>query len=147
MTKYLDPINRTTVNENSHRPIIVLRLGETYLVAAEAAFRLGQSATAASYINTIRTRAATAGNTASMQIGAADITIDFILDERTRELACEQVRWYDLVRTHKLVERVRKNDDYLAKANIQDLDTLRPIPLSQINAVITGTPYPQNPGW
>ena len=147
MTKYLDPINRTTVNENSHRPIIVMRLGETYLVAAEAAYRLGQTATAASYINTIRTRAATTGNTANMQIGAGDLTIDFILDERTRELACEQVRWYDLVRTHKLVERVRKYDDYLAKANIQDLDTLRPIPLSQINAVITGTPYPQNSGW
>jgi hypothetical protein len=147
MTKYLDPINRTTVNENSHRPIIVLRLGETYLVAAEAALRLGLPATAASYINTIRTRAATAGNTANMQISAGDVTIDFILDERTRELACEQVRWYDLVRTHKLVERVRKYDDYLAKPNIQDLDTLRPIPLSQINAVITGAPYPQNPGW
>jgi len=147
MTKYLDPINRTTVNENSHRPIIVMRLGETYLVAAEAAYRLGQTATAASYINTIRTRAATTGNTANMQIGAGDVTIDFILDERTRELACEQVRWYDLVRTHKLVERVRKYDDYLAKANIQDFDTLRPIPLSQINAVITGTPYPQNSGW
>jgi hypothetical protein len=147
MTKYLDPINRTTVNENSHRPIIVMRLAETYLVAAEAAYQLGQTATAASYINVIRGRAATVGHTADMQIAASDVNIDFILDERTRELACEQVRWYDLVRTHKLIERVRKYDDYLAKANIQDLDTLRPIPLSQINAVITGPAYPQNPGW
>lgn len=147
MTKYLDPINRTTVNENSHRPITIMRLGETYLVAAEAAFRLGQNATAASYINVIRSRAATVGNTANMQIADTDINIDFILDERTRELACEQVRWFDLVRNHKLIERVRKYDDYLAKANIQDFDTLRPIPLSQVNAVITGPPYPQNTGW
>jgi hypothetical protein len=147
MTKYLDPINRTTVNENSHRPITIMRLGETYLVAAEAAFRLGQNGTAASYINVIRSRAATPGNAANMQIADTDINIDLILDERTRELACEQVRWFDLVRNHKLIERVRKYDDYLAKANIQDLDTLRPIPLSQVNAVITGPPYPQNQGW
>ena len=147
MTKYLDPINRTTVNENSHRPIIVMRLAETYLVAAEAAYQMGQAATAASYINLVRSRAATTGHAANMQITASDVNIDFILDERTRELACEQVRWYDLVRTHKLIERVQKYDDYLAKASIQPLDTLRPIPLSQINAVITGPAYPQNPGW
>lgn len=145
MKKYLDP-NRLTPNENSHRPIIVMRLAETYLIAAEAAFKLGQP-TAATYINAVRTRAATPGKTAAMQISAADVNIDFILDERTRELACEQVRWFDLVRTGKLIERVRKYDDYEAKKNIQDFHMLRPIPLSQINAVITGTPYPQNPSW
>jgi len=146
MTKYLDP-NRLTVNENSHRPIIVMRLAETYLVAAEAAFQLGQPDVAAGYINTVRTRAAATGKQAQMQIAGSDINIDFILDERTRELCCEQVRWFDLVRTGKLIERVRKYDDFEAKKNIQDFDILRPIPLSQINAVITGTPYPQNPGW
>jgi hypothetical protein len=146
MTKYLDP-NRLTVNENSHRPIIVMRLAETYLVAAEAAFQLGQLDVAAGYINTIRTRAAVAGKQAQMQIAGSAINIDFILDERTRELCCEQLRWFDLVRTGKLIERVRKYDDFEAKKNIQDFDILRPIPLSQINAVISGTPYPQNPGW
>lgn len=147
MTKYLDPLNRTTPNENSHRPIIVFRLAETYLIAAEAAFKLGQPANAAMYINTLRTRAAYAGHTAQMQISASDITLDFILDERTREMACEQVRWFDLVRTGKLIERVRKYDDYQAKLNIQDFDVLRPIPIGQINSVISGPPYPQNPGW
>jgi hypothetical protein len=147
MTKYLDPLNRTTPNENSHRPIIVFRLAETYLIAAEAAFKLGDASNAANYINVLRTRAAYVGHTAQMQIAASDITLDYILDERTREMACETVRWFDLVRTGKLIERVRKYDDYQAKTNIQDFDILRPIPLSQINAVITGTPYPQNPGW
>jgi hypothetical protein len=147
MTKYLDRLNRTTPNENSHRSIIVFRLGETYLIAAEAAFKLGQPATAATYINAIRTRAAYAGHTPQMQIAASDITLDFLLDERTREMACEQVRWFDLVRTGKLIERVRKYDDYQAKLNIQDFDVLRPIPLSQINAVISGPAYLQNPGW
>lgn len=147
MTKYLDPLNRTTPNENSHRPIIVFRLAETYFVAAEAALKLGQPDVAASYINVIRTRAAYPGHAPQMQVTAADMTIDFLLDEKTREMAVEQMRWYDLVRTGKLLERVRKYDDYQAKSNIQDFHVLRPIPLSQINAVITGPAYPQNPGW
>lgn len=146
MTKYLDP-NRLTVNENSHRPIIVYRLAETYLIAAEAAFKLNRNDDAATYINVIRSRAAASGKQANVQITAADINIDFILDERTRELIGENLRWYDLVRTGKLVERVRKYDDFEAKNNIKDFHVLRPIPLSQINAVTTGTPYQQNPGW
>ncbi|HWW42146.1 RagB/SusD family nutrient uptake outer membrane protein, partial [Pedobacter sp.] len=144
--KYLDP-NRLTVNENSHRPIMVFRLAETYLVAAEAAFKLGQNEAAAAYLNTLRTRAAAPGKQAQMQVTASDINIDFILDERSRELFAENVRWFDLVRTGKLLERVRKYDDFEAKNNIKDFHVLRPIPLSQINAVTVGTPYPQNPGW
>jgi hypothetical protein len=147
MTKYLDPLNRTTPNEDSHRPIIIFRLAETYLIAAEAAFKLGDNADAAKYINVIRTRAANAGHTTQMQISASDITLDYILDERTREMACETVRWFDLVRTGKLIERVKEYDDYQAHLNIQDFDILRPIPISQINAVISGPAYPQNPGW
>jgi len=146
MTKYLDP-NRLTVNENSHRPIMVFRLAETYLVAAEAAFKLGQNEAAAAYLNTLRTRAAAPGKQAQMQVTASDINIDFILDERSRELFAENVRWFDLVRTGKLLERVRKYDDFEAKNNIKDFHVMRPIPLSQINAVTVGTPYPQNPGW
>lgn len=147
MTKYLDPLNRTTPNENSHRPIIVFRLAETYLIAAEAAFKLGQSDVAATYINVIRSRAAYAGHTAQMQITSADINLDFLLAERTREMMSETVRWFDLVRTGTLISRVRTYDDFQAKLNIQDFDILRPIPIKQINTVITGPPYPQNPGW
>ena len=146
MKKYLDP-NRDTPNENSHRPIIVLRLAETYLIAAEAAFKLGQTGLAATYINVIRTRAAAPGKQALVQVAEGDISLDFILDERTRELCAENLRWFDLVRTGKLLERVRKYDDFEAKNNIKDFHVLRPVPLSQINSVITGTPYSQNPGW
>jgi len=57
------------------------------------------------------------------------------------------VRWFDLVRTGTLLERVQAYDDVEAFKNIQWFHTLRPIPLNQINRTITGDPYPQNPGW
>jgi hypothetical protein len=56
------------------------------------------------------------------------------------------VRWWDLVRTGKLLERVKLHNKEAA-ANIIAKHILRPIPQAQIDAVTTGDPYPQNPGW
>ena len=146
MMKYNDT-KRANLNFPSIRPVIAYRFAETYLIAAEAAFRVGNMADAATYINIIRTRAAyPTGNVAAMQITATDINIDFILDERTRELCGEVVRWLDLVRTGKLIERVKLHNSEAA-INILPKHILRPIPQAQIDAVTTGTPYPQNPGW
>ncbi len=146
MMKYNDT-KRANLNFPSIRPVIAYRLAETYLIAAEAAFRIGNMGDAVIYINTIRTRAAyPGGDVAAMQITAANINIDFILDERTRELCGELVRWLDLVRTGKLIERVKLHNSEAA-INILPKHVLRPIPQAQIDAVTTGTPYPQNPGW
>ncbi|HET7896430.1 MAG TPA: RagB/SusD family nutrient uptake outer membrane protein, partial [Flavisolibacter sp.] len=82
----------------------------------------------------------------AMDVQASDLSIDFILDERSRELCGEMVRWWDLVRTDKLLERVRLHNPEAAP-NIQQKHVLRPIPQAQIDAVTTGEPYPQNPGW
>jgi starch-binding outer membrane protein, SusD/RagB family len=146
MMKYNDT-KRANLNFPSIRPVIAYRLAETYLVAAEAAFRTGNMPDAVTWINTIRTRAAyPTGDAVAMQITAANINIDFILDERTRELCGELMRWLDLVRTGKLIERVRLHNSEAAP-NIQAKHILRPIPQAQIDAVVTGPPYPQNPGW
>ena len=56
------------------------------------------------------------------------------------------MRWFDLVRTGKLIERVKLYNPE-AGANILPKHILRPIPQSQIDAVTTGAPYPQNAGW
>jgi hypothetical protein len=140
MTKYFDT-KRGDLNSPSIRPVIVFRLAETYLIAAEAAFRIGNIPDAVKYINTVRERAAyPTGNVSAMDITAADISLDFILDERSRELCGENVRWWDLVRTGKLIQRVKMHNREAA-ANIIDKHVLRPIPQAQIDATTTGDPY------
>jgi starch-binding outer membrane protein, SusD/RagB family len=117
-----------------------------YLIAAEAEFNLGNAGNAATHLNKIRTRAAIPGREAAMQIQAADVTLDFILDERARELAGEQLRWFDLKRTNKLVDRVtRLNPD--AAQYIKSFHTVRPIPQSQIDAVTNKGEFLQNEGY
>lgn len=79
----------------------IFRLAEMYLIYAEAVLRGGtggNSATALGYINGLRTRAY--GNT-SGNITAGQLTTDFILDERARELYYEAQRRTDLIRYGK----------------------------------------------
>lgn len=147
LTKYFDS-KRSTPDVVSIRPVIVYRLAETYLIAAEAAFMAGGlTPQAVALINTVRERAAAnPANKTQMDIQASDLSLDFILEERSRELCGENMRWYDLVRTGKLIERVKAYNPEAGVA-IQAKHILRPIPQSQIDAVTTGPKYPQNPGW
>ncbi len=145
----------------SVRPFIVYRFAETYLVAAEAAIKLNNLSAAATLINVVRTRAATGpANVANMTANTLnDLTargIDYLLDERSRELAGEQMRWMDLARTGKLVERVKAYNNTPATTgaaipNPQPFHVLRPIPQGQIDASIDPSQdngkYPQNPGY
>lgn len=138
---------RTSSNEaQSARDVFIMRLAEMYLIAAEAEFKIGKSDSAAYYLNVIRTRAALPGRTANMQITAANVNLDFILDERARELAGEQLRWFDLKRTNKLVDRVKALNPDGAQF-IQAYHMLRPIPQSQIDAVTNKDVFKQNPGY
>jgi hypothetical protein len=62
------------------------------------------------------------------------MTLDFILEERTRELCGESIRWPDLACRKKLVERV-KLYNLLGAANVTDKYNLRPIPQTQLDAI------------
>jgi hypothetical protein len=151
-----DDSTRLDLNDYSDRPYILYRFAELYLIAAEAAFKGGGTLQqAADMINVLRTRAAlkanqTAGQyataVAAQQITAGQVTLDFILDERSRELFAEDCRWWDLSRTKKLVERVQLHNTEGA-AGVQPYNMLRPIPQSQIDFVTEGPKYPQNPGY
>ena len=106
--------------------------------------RDGRPAEGLPYLNAVRRRAAIPQREAEMERTVDQLTLDEILNERARELAGETMRWFDLVRTHKLLERVKAyNPD--AKSNIQPFHVLRPIPQTQIDR--TTTPFPQNPGY
>lgn len=149
MIKYYDD-KRTDLNAPSVRPIIIYRLAETYLIAAEALLKDGRPDEAVPYINAIRERAAyPTGNVAAMDITVADVNIDFILDERAREMCGELCRWQDLVRTGTLLNRVKlHNAD--ARANIKNFHVLRPIPQTQVDGTITGPKYDNSryfPNW
>ena len=137
--------NRLSINdERGSRDFLLMRLAETYLLVAEALIRDGKPAEAVPFVNAVRTRAARRGFENAMQVTAAQLNIDFLLDERSRELAGESTRWFDLVRTGKLIERVKRFNPDGAVA-IQPYHVLRPIPTTQIERT-KGT-YPQNPGY
>lgn len=146
LTKHLDPTRLTFNEAQSEKDVFVIRLAEVYLIAAEAQYNLGKLDSAAYFMNIVRTRAAKPGQTAAMQVTSSQITLDFILDERAREFAGEQLRWFDLKRTGKLISRIQAlNPD--AAPNIQAYHTIRPIPQSQLDAVTNRTEFTQNTGY
>ena len=125
----------------------LFRLGEMYLIYAEAVLRGGTGgnrATALQYINLLRTRAF--GN-ASGNIGDSELTLDFIIDERGRELYWEGHRRTDLIRFNQFV-----TGNYLwpFKGGVKDgravesFRRLYPIPSSDLTA---NTNLTQNPGY
>lgn len=136
----------------STHDVVVSRLGEAYLIAAEAYLQADDKGKAAEMINKLRQRPGTikAGFEAAMNVSANDINIDFILDERAREMAGEYVRYTDLKRTHKLVEYVTKyNEDGVTEAQMKGDDgkykILRPIPQDALDK--NQTKVAQNPGY
>jgi hypothetical protein len=80
-----------------------------------------------------------------MQITANDINLDFILDERARELAGEHQRWFDLKRTGKLVDRIHRYN--LDITQVQPFHMLRPVPQVELDALTNGQQFGQNEGY
>jgi hypothetical protein len=155
LLKYFDP-SRLAVNDmQGGREWVRMRLADTYLIAAESAGRKGDFQTAVDYINIVRKRAAwqegevkmpqywreeggeqgdTHSTYAAIEVKVEDIQqnfVDFILDERGRELLGETNRWEDLVRCEKLEEYAKKwNPDAV---NLRAHHKLRPIPQKHID--------------
>lgn len=179
MKKLADP-RRLHHNDPSYRPVVHARFSDVYLIAAEAAFKLGNTTDAATMLNVVRKRAAYRTNTgptpgcaagsptcypsttsvdlyasgqtqataeAAMTIAPGQVTLDFILEERTREFYGESMRWLDLVRTKTLVTRVKAWNPTEAGTAIKTENMLRPIPQDQIDRTTVGPKYPQNPGY
>lgn len=144
VNKWIDPTRPDRQHTPGQRDVVLMRLADAYLLRAEARLQQNNPAGAAADINVVRSRAAVPGQEAAMQITAGDVDLDFLLDERAREMYGEHARWWDLTRTGKLVERVRLHN-LQAAPNIQDYHTVRPIGQDQIDRTVGG--YPQNPGY
>jgi hypothetical protein len=143
----------------------VFRAAEAYLIAAEAIVKGakgGKLGTADVYYNKVLDRALGAKKGADPKRAAApenqksleavsyratpsNIDIDMILDERARELMGEYSRWFDLKRTGKLVERVKKYNPWVKGQSISEKHNLRPIPQSEID--LSFPKMTQNPGF
>ena len=151
-------LGSSKVNGGSPRPWNVAKFSEFYLVAAEAAVKLNKNTEARDLVNVIRARAgkqtynqndnvAVSVDKSAEMVAAtpATITIDFILDERSREFWGEGYRWFDLVRTQKWTERASVY--HIAGAGYTDKDLqevrrdipanyyIRPIPQSQLDGM------------
>ena len=111
------------------------------MLRAEAYFRKGDLTNAAADLNILRSRAGVS------PITPGEVDIDFILDERARELLFEEGRRKTLIRMGKLVERVREYGLLeTSKTTIQDYHGLWPIPQKAID-VNVGAKLEQNPGY
>ena len=146
------------VNGGSPRPWNVAKFSEFYLLAAEAAVKLGKNDDAKKYVNVLRARAGKqtycvnkratqiVDHSAEMIAATPDvIDIDFILDERSREFWGEGYRWFDLVRTQKWAERASTYRIAGSGYTDKDLQTvkrdipagyyIRPIPQGQLDGM------------
>lgn len=147
LRKHIDGARADRTQFEGTRDYIAFRLAETYLILAEAQFKQGKIPEAVEAINVVRRRAAWPGKEAAMEIKAADMTMELIMEERARELLGEQMRWFDLKRWGVLLERVKKYNPQAAP-NITEKHLLRPIPQNQLDRVEGGTAsFPQNPGY
>ena len=122
------------------RDVYLARLGETNLIAAEACIKANNPAEAVKYVNIVRNRAQA---TPAVQ---SEMSINYILNERARELAGENHRWADLTRTGKLAEYVEAHNPDISNGQITQKFYLRPIPLAaiELNPALEGK---QNPEW
>ena len=146
------------VNGGSPRPWNIAKFSEFYLIGAEAAVKLGKNQDAKTLVNVLRARAGkqtycvnarapfAADHSAEMVAATPDqITIDFILDERSREFWGEGYRWFDLVRTQTWKKRASvyhiagsgytDKDLQEVKRDIPDGYYIRPIPQGQLDGM------------
>ncbi|MRS60640.1 RagB/SusD family nutrient uptake outer membrane protein [Larkinella terrae] len=122
-----------------------IRLAETYLLRAEAYIRKGDKQKAADDLNVLRNRAK------AKPVTADRATLDYVLDERVRELIMEEPRRRTLIRfgflanSPVLVDRVKKFNTKTG-SNIAEKHELFPIPQKFIDANLDAK-IEQNPGY
>ena len=141
----------TSGNGDTFKDIYVMRLAETYLSRAEAYIGLGDAASldlAIKDINTVRKRSNAKEVTLAEIGGTKETVLDYLLDERARELYSEECRHFVLRRTGTLISRVQKYANNPARhgVGIAPRNVLWPVPLREIELNIEKQ-WVQNDGY
>lgn len=144
-TKFDYGVAEAPTYEGNSKDKIRFRLAETYLLLAEAYLGLNDVGNATGAINMVRSRAnATPALT-------SEVNMDYLLDERARELLGEEMRRFTLARTGKLIDRM-KTYNYVSTpiVNNDKIDpgviTLWPVPQEVIDAN-SDVKWTNNPGY
>ncbi len=127
-----------TGSQRGKKDFIVLRLPEMYYILAEAYLANGNQSSAYDALLAIADKRAIGGDGAALLAAyginsASDVDVDFILDDRARELAGEQQRWFDLKRTGKTLERIQAHNP--DATSIAEKHLVRPIPQVELDAI------------
>jgi starch-binding outer membrane protein, SusD/RagB family len=126
-------------NGRLYSDIYVIRLAETYLLRAEAYLLKGDKDNAVVDINIVRARAK------AKPVDVSQVNINYLLDERARELVVEEPRRLTLARMGLLDDRVKMYNP-ISAASVKEFHNLFPIPQTEIDANL-GAELKQNPGY
>ncbi len=145
---FVDPVLQTlnaSTAGSTYTDQYFIRLAETYLLRAEAHLGNGNAASAAADINIVRNRAE------AIPVTPGEVDIDYMLDERMRELGVEEKRRLTLNRLGLLYDRANRycNGNPVATnfgCDVQPYHNLFPIPFDEIESN-TGATLEQNPGY
>lgn len=148
-------IGQTANQKASCADVPVMRYAEMPLIAAECYIALGNTQAAAEIINNeIRNaRVVKPGhNLSEAQVNASQMTIDWIMDERARELCGEWLRWFDMKRVYgpqgKFASIIVGRNPSMTKDDcMQEYHTLRPIPNTFLDKLENANEFGQNPGY
>lgn len=138
---------------NSDNNVQVIRYADVLLMLAEALNETGQTEAALPLLNRIRERAFNNSDYNYSSMGQSEMRTA-IYKERRLELAHEGHRWFDLVRTGRLIQRMKdhaaieaqlaESDKTSIASNIKDFHVLMPIPQHEIDLNLE---LQQNPGY
>lgn len=147
--KYLDP---PSVSGDEGNGFYILRYADVLLLLSEALNEVGYSGSVGSgtafyYLNQVRERAGLVDKTSTDLPDQASFE-NWIFDERRRELALENDRWFDIARDPNgvaIMQAYLLSEYNLTTPVLTANDLLFPIPQSEINVHNNSSTFPQNP--
>lgn len=131
--------------QNRNGDMMIMRMAEVYLIAAEANCKLGDTDKAAEWINVLHKRACEDEDyvEGKMKVRASEINMDYILDEYARELCGEFQRWYILKRNKAFEDRLGKYNKRAAQS-FESKHYVRPISSDFLNNIENADEYGTN---